>query len=129
MLCLAGCIECAGDFQRCLWDLGIYAGEMVINLNPNSEWFFNGGKARVSSSVDDPAYLRPCFRIERPPGFHYICVSMSQIAGDIRRPKSVFGPVNIPQSEGRGKSIHDTLAVCVSGMVFAVCFGRIGHLV
>ncbi|MGA7326972.1 MAG: DUF2927 domain-containing protein [Rhodomicrobium sp.] len=25
--------------------------------------------------------------------------------------------------------IHDTLAVCVSGMVFAVCFGRIGRLV
>jgi hypothetical protein len=63
-----------------LWDLGTYAGEMIIHLNSNCEWFFNGGKQRVSTP-EDPAYFRPCLHIERPPGYHDLfSVSLIQIA-------------------------------------------------
>jgi hypothetical protein len=48
-----------------IWDLGIFAGEFIIRLNPACEWTLDDGDGSQSSPE---SYLRPHLRIARRPG-------------------------------------------------------------
>jgi hypothetical protein len=50
-----------GDFAglNVIWDIGIFAGDCAIRINPNCAWFFNDGR-RTRDGKDLPDYLFPC---------------------------------------------------------------------